>query len=71
MSSEAGLRTRLARTLGSGAGLWGVLTTVHLKIIGRRYILNAITFWPRRPAGDGHAGAACPRRGGMVPPRSI
>lgn len=54
MSSEADLRdsdlapvdlrTRLARTWGSGTGLWGVLTTVHHKIIGRRYILKAFPF---------------------------
>jgi cytochrome c oxidase subunit I len=38
------LRMRLAQTWGTPAGLWGFLTTVDHKIIGRRYILTAFAF---------------------------
>jgi hypothetical protein len=35
------LHARLARTWGTKRGLWGALTTVDHKIIGRRYIVTA------------------------------
>jgi len=38
------LRIRLAQTWRTPAGLWGFLTTVDHKIIGRRYILTAFFF---------------------------
>jgi cytochrome c oxidase subunit I len=41
---DAELSARLARTWGTAAGLWGALTSVDHKIIGRRYILTAFFF---------------------------
>jgi cytochrome c oxidase subunit 1 len=38
------LETRLAHTWRTPKGLWGVLTTVDHKIIGRRYIVTAFVF---------------------------
>jgi cytochrome c oxidase subunit I+III len=38
------LEARLARTWMTPAGLWGALTTVDHKIIGRRYIVTAFIF---------------------------
>jgi cytochrome c oxidase subunit I len=40
----AELGARLAKTWGTGSGLWGALTTVDHKIIGRRYIVTAFMF---------------------------
>ncbi|HEY8580160.1 MAG TPA: cbb3-type cytochrome c oxidase subunit I, partial [Beijerinckiaceae bacterium] len=40
----AALRARLARTWGGAPGLWGALTTVDHKVIGRRYIVTAFVF---------------------------
>lgn len=41
---EAALHGKLARTWRTPAGLWGTLTTVDHKIIGRRYIVTAFVF---------------------------
>jgi cytochrome c oxidase subunit I len=38
------VHARLLRTWGSHSGLWGWLTTVDHKIIGRRYIITAFVF---------------------------
>ena len=38
------LHARLRRTWGSPGGLWGWLTTVDHKVIGRRYIVTAFVF---------------------------
>lgn len=38
------VRARLSRTWGSSGGVWGWLTTVDHKIIGRRYIITAFVF---------------------------
>ena len=38
------LRRRLSKTWGTSRNLWGVLTTVDHKIIGRRYIVTAFFF---------------------------
>src|ERR1700710_1079500 len=38
------LQAELARTWGTPRGLWGILTTVDHKIIGRRYIVTAFVF---------------------------
>ena len=42
--SDGELSRRLSRTWGTAPGLWGTLTTVDHKIIGRRYILTAFLF---------------------------
>jgi cytochrome c oxidase subunit I len=42
--SHPGLGVRLAQTWGTPAGLWGALSTVDHKIIGRRYIVTAFVF---------------------------
>jgi heme/copper-type cytochrome/quinol oxidase subunit 1 len=41
---EAELDRRLAATWSTPAGLWGALSTVDHKIIGRRYIVTAFVF---------------------------
>src|SRR5437868_4879151 len=41
---EAALEVELGRTWQTPAGVWGVLTTVDHKIIGRRYIITAFVF---------------------------
>src|SRR6185312_15043602 len=41
---EAELAPRLTRTWRTPPGLWGALTTVDHKIIGRRYIVTAFVF---------------------------
>ena len=41
---EAALKVELARTWRTPAGVWGMLTTVDHKIIGRRYIVTAFVF---------------------------
>ncbi len=41
---EAELASRLERTWRTPRGLWGILTTVDHKIIGRRYIVTAFIF---------------------------
>jgi cytochrome c oxidase subunit 1 len=41
---EAELRVRLSKTWGSKSGIWGALTTVDHKIIGRRYVVTAFVF---------------------------
>src|SRR3569623_967573 len=41
---EDTLRARLAKTWATPRGLWGALTTVDHKIIGRRYIITAFVF---------------------------
>ncbi|MDB5506801.1 MAG: cytochrome c oxidase, subunit [Devosia sp.] len=38
------LRARLALTWGTAGGIWGALTTVDHKIVGRRYIVTAFIF---------------------------
>src|SRR5437870_6831475 len=38
------VRARLSQTWASQGGLWGWLTTVDHKIIGRRYIITAFVF---------------------------
>src|SRR4051794_37824039 len=38
------VHARLRKTWGSRGGLWGALTTVDHKIIGRRYIITAFVF---------------------------
>ena len=40
----AELSARLAKTWGTASGLWGALSTVDHKIIGRRYIVTAFMF---------------------------
>ena len=42
---EAGHRERLRKTWGPPPGLWGWLTTVDHKAIGRRYIVTAFLFF--------------------------
>src|SRR5690348_8438335 len=42
--SPALLHNHLARTWGTPGGLWGALTTVDHKRIGRRYIVTAFIF---------------------------
>jgi cytochrome c oxidase subunit 1 len=42
--ADAELRERLTRTWATKAGLWGALTTVDHKVIGRRYIVTAFIF---------------------------
>jgi cytochrome c oxidase subunit 1 len=41
---EADLAARLERTWRTPRGLWGILTTVDHKVIGRRYIVTAFFF---------------------------
>ncbi|HVX81623.1 MAG TPA: cytochrome c oxidase subunit I [Devosiaceae bacterium] len=41
---EHELRERLTRTWATKAGIWGALTTVDHKVIGRRYIITAFVF---------------------------
>jgi cytochrome c oxidase subunit I len=41
---DAALEAELGRTWQTPAGLWGALTTVDHKIIGRRYIITAFVF---------------------------
>jgi heme/copper-type cytochrome/quinol oxidase subunit 1 len=38
------LRVRLSKTWGTESGLWGALTTVDHKIIGRRYLITTFVF---------------------------
>ncbi|MBW8859744.1 MAG: cbb3-type cytochrome c oxidase subunit I [Caulobacter sp.] len=42
---EADLRARLERTWASPRGLWGVLTAVDHKVIGRRYVVTGMVFF--------------------------
>jgi cytochrome c oxidase subunit I+III len=42
---EADLRLRLERTWASPDGLWGALTAVDHKIIGRRYVVTGMVFF--------------------------
>jgi cytochrome c oxidase subunit I len=41
---SAGLARRLSQTWATPKGLWGALTTVDHKIIGRRYVVTALIF---------------------------
>jgi cytochrome c oxidase subunit I+III len=43
--AEGELHERLARTWATPRGLWGMLTTVDAKIIGRRYIVTGLAFF--------------------------
>jgi cytochrome c oxidase subunit 1 len=42
--SDEELHERLSRTWATKAGVWGALTTVDHKVIGRRYIITAFVF---------------------------
>ena len=42
--AQAALESSLARTWRTPTGLWGMLTTVDHKIIGRRYLITAFVF---------------------------
>ena len=44
LTDDDELRARLSRTWASKGGLWGALTTVDHKVIGRRYIATAFVF---------------------------
>jgi cytochrome c oxidase subunit I+III len=43
--AEGELHERLSRTWATPPGLWGALTTVDAKIIGRRYIVTGLVFF--------------------------
>src|SRR4029079_3420685 len=44
-AAEGELHERLSRTWATPPGLWGLLTTVDAKIIGRRYVATALVFF--------------------------
>jgi heme/copper-type cytochrome/quinol oxidase subunit 1 len=68
---EAELDRRLAATWSTPAGLWGALSTVDHKIIGRRYIVTAFVFLALGGFWRWRCGCSSPsrKRGLLVPDR--